>query len=385
MNQAMLVAKNLGRRKLRTFLMLVAIFIAFFLYGALECFNRAFHSSENSASAERLVTVNRINFTMPLPVNYAGRVQQVPGVRAVTYQSWFGGYYKDQREQLFMMAVDPATYLAVYPSIQMPPEQRRAWLANRTGLAVGKTTAAKYGWKVGDRIPVSSNIYMKKDGGRAWEFDVSAVFSDPDDTAREGLILMGHDYFDETVTFGRDQVNMIVFSTSSTKQNDAIAKAVDALFANSEAETTTDTAAAFNRAFAAQFGNIALIITLVVATAFAAILMIVGNTMVMSVRERTREIGVLKTLGFRSSTILGQILAESLLLAVVGAVLGLGAADGVILVAGKFLQGFGSNLQMTAAVFFGGVGWAVLLGLVTGAVPAWSGMRLQIATALGRR
>lgn len=385
MNQAMLVAKNLGRRKLRTFLMLVAIFIAFFLYGALECFNRAFHSSENSASAERLVTVNRINFTMPLPVNYAGRVQQVPGVRAVTYQSWFGGYYKDQREQLFMMAVDPATYLAVYPSIQMAPEQRRAWLANRTGLAVGKTTAAKYGWKVGDRIPVSSNIYMKKDGGRAWEFDVSAVFSDPDDTAREGLILMGHDYFDETVTFGRDQVNMIVFSTSSTKQNDAIAKAVDALFANSEAETTTDTAAAFNRAFAAQFGNIALIITLVVATAFAAILMIVGNTMVMSVRERTREIGVLKTLGFRSSTILGQILAESLLLAVVGAVLGLGAADGVILVAGKFLQGFGSNLQMTAAVFFGGVGWAVLLGLVTGAVPAWSGMRLQIATALGRR
>ncbi len=385
MNQAMLVAKNLGRRKLRTFLMLVAIFIAFFLYGALECFNRAFHSSENAASAERLVTVNRINFTMPLPVNYAGRVQQVPGVRAVTYQSWFGGYYKDQREPLFMMAVDPATYLAVYPSVQMPAEQRRAWLANRTGLAVGKTTAAKYGWKVGDRIPISSNVYMKKDGGRAWEFDVSAVFSDPDDSAREGLVLMGHDYFDETVTFGRDQVNMIVFSTSSTKQNDAIAKAVDALFANSEAETTTDTAAAFNRAFAAQFGNIALIITLVVATAFAAILMIVGNTMVMSVRERTREIGVLKTLGFRSSTILGQILAESLLLAVVGAVLGLGAADGVILVAGKFLQGFGSNLQMTAAVFLGGVGWAVLLGLVTGAVPAWSGMRLQIATALGRR
>jgi len=385
MNQAVLVAKNLGRRKLRTFLMLVAIFIAFFLYGALECFNRAFHSSENSAAAERLVTVNRINFTMPLPVNYTGRVAQVAGVRAVTYQSWFGGYFQDQRQPLFMMAVDPVSYLAVYPSIRMPPEQRRAWLANRTGLAVGKAAAAKYGWKVGDRIPISSNIYMKKDGGRAWEFDVSAVFSDPDDSAREGLILMAHDYFDETVTFGRDQVNMIVFSTTSPKQNDAIAKSVDALFANSEAETSTDTAAAFNRAFAAQFGNIALIITLVVATAFAAILMIVGNTMVMSVRERTREIGVLKTLGFRSSTILTQILAESLLLALVGAVLGLGAAAGVIALTGKFMQGFGSNMQMSAVVFLGGVGWAVLLGLVTGAVPAWSGMRLQIATALGRR
>jgi len=385
MNQALLVAKNLGRRKLRTILMLVAIFIAFLLYGALECFNYAFHSSENAAAAERLVTVNRINFTMPLPVNYAGRVRQVPGVRAVTYQSWFGGYFQDQRKPLFMFAVDPESYLTVYPSIQMPAEQRQAWLSNRRGLAVGKTTAAKYGWKVGDRVPISSNIYVRKDGGRAWEFDVSAVFSDPDDTAREGLILMGHEYFDESVTFGRDQVNMLVFSTVSPKQNDAIAKSVDALFANSEAETTTDTAAAFNRAFAAQLGNIALIITLVVATAFAAILMIVGNTMVMSVRERTREIGVLKTLGFRSSTILGQILAESLLLALVGALLGLGAATGVILWAGKAIQGFGSNMHMNAAVFYGGIGWAVLLGLVTGAVPAWSGMRLQIATALGRR
>jgi putative ABC transport system permease protein len=385
MNQAMLVAKNLSRRKLRTSLLLVAIFIAFFLYGALECFNRAFHSSENSGAADRLVTVNRINFTMPLPVNYAGRVRTVDGVTAVSYQSWFGGYFQDQRQPLFMFAVDPSSYLDVYSGIQMPAEQRRAWLANRTAIAVGKTTAAKYGWKVGDRVPIASNIYLRKDGAKAWDFDVAAVFSAPDDTAREGLVLMSHDYFDETVTFGRDQVNMIVFATVSPKRNDQIAKAVDALFANSEAETSTDTAAAFNRAFVAQLGNIALIITLVVATAFAAILMIVGNTMVMAVRERTREIGVLKTLGFRGSTILTQILAESLLLAVLGAALGLGAATLAVVAAGKLIQGFGSNMHMTAGVFLGGIGWAVLLGLVTGAVPAWSGMRLQIATALGRR
>ncbi len=385
MNQALLVAKNLSRRKLRTSLMLVAIFIAFFLYGALECFNRAFHSSENSGAAERLVTVNRINFTMPLPVNYAGRVRQVEGVTSVSYQSWFGGYYQDQRQPLFMFAVDPVSYLEVYSGIQLPAEQRRAWLTNRSAVAVGKTTAAKYGWKVGDRVPIASNIYLRKDGAKAWEFDIAAIFSDPDDTAREGLIMMSHDYFDETVTFGRDQVNMLVFSTVSPKRNDEIAKAVDALFANSEAETSTDTAAAFNRAFVAQLGNIALIITLVVATAFAAILMIVGNTMVMAVRERTREIGVLKTLGFRGSTILSQILAESLLLALLGAVLGLGAATLAVAAAGKFIQGFGSNMNMTAGVFLGGVGWALLLGLVTGAVPAWSGMRLQIATALGRR
>jgi putative ABC transport system permease protein len=385
MNQALLVAKNLGRRKLRTTLMLVAIFIAFFLYGTLECFNRALHSSENSASADRLITVNRINFTMPLPVNYAGRIRQVEGVTAVTYQSWFGGYYQDPRQPLFMFAVEPESYLAVYPAMQMPPDQRRAWLSSRTALAVGKTLAAKYHWKVGDRIPIASNIYIRKDGGRAWDFDVATIFSDPDDTAREGLLLMHHDYFDETVSFGRDQVNMIALTTTSPKLNDSVAKAIDGLFVNSEAETNTDTAAAFNRAFAAQFGNIALIISLVVATAFAAILMIVGNTMVMSVRERTREIGVLKTLGFRGSTILAQILAESLLLAVVGAVLGLAAATGAVAAAARFIQGFGSNMHMTAAVILGGLAWAILLGLVTGAIPAWSGMRLQIAASLGRR
>jgi putative ABC transport system permease protein len=196
---------------------------------------------------------------------------------------------------------------------------------------------------------------------------------------------MRHDFFDETVTFGRDQVNQVIFTTVSTKRNDEIAKSVDAQFANSEAETTTDTAAAFNRAFTAQFGNIALIISLVIATAFAAILMIVGNTMVMAVRERTREIGVLKTLGFRGSTILAQILAESLLLALIGGTLGLLAAYALIAVKGRDLQGFANGIRMTASVFAGGLGWAILLGLVTGAIPAWSGMRLKIAAALGRR
>jgi putative ABC transport system permease protein len=166
MNQTLLVAKNLGRRKLRAFLMLIAICIAFFLYGFLECFNSAFHSGENSAAADRLVTVNRINFTMPVPVNYAGRISTVPGVSAVTYQSWFGGYFQDQRQPMFMFAVDPESYLAVYPSVRMSAEQRRAWISNRTAIAVGKTTAAKYRWKVGDRVPIASNIYSRKEGVR---------------------------------------------------------------------------------------------------------------------------------------------------------------------------------------------------------------------------
>jgi putative ABC transport system permease protein len=385
MNHALLVAKNLGRRKLRTALMLVAIFIAFFLFGCLESFNHAFYSGETAAAADRLVTVNRINFTMPLPISYVDRIRQIPGVVHVTPQSWFGGYYQDPREPLFMMATDPQAYLDVYPAVRMAPAQRQAWLTERTALAVGRVAADKHNWKVGDHIPISSNIYSRANGSHSWEFTVAAVFTSPDDPSRESMVMMHHDYFDDTVTFGRDQANMIIFTTASAKLKDSIAKAVDAGFANSPAETTTDTAAAFNRAFTAQLGNIALIISLVVATAFAAILLIVGNTMVMAVRERTREIGVLKTLGFTGATICYQILAESLLLAVTGALLGLVTAALLIKATSKMLEGFVGGMQLPPSVFAAGVGWALVLGLVTGAVPAWSGLRLRIAIALGRR
>lgn len=385
MNHARLVAKNLTRRKLRTSLMLVAIFIAFFLYGCLETFNRAFYSTQNVAAADRMVTVNRINFTMPVPVNYADRIRQTQGVARATYQSWFGGYYQDPREFLFAFAVEPRSYLEVYPALVMPAAQRKAWVDDRIAVAVGRTAAAKYHWKIGDRIPIASNIYSKANGSHVWECTVAAIFSTPGDTGRDNLVLLHHDYFDETVTFGRDLINQVIFTTSSAKLNDAVAHTIDAAFANSPYETVTTTAAAFNKAFTAQFGNIALIISLVLGAAFAAILLIVGNTMVMAVRERTREIGVLKTLGFTGRMILAQILAESLLLALAGAVLGLGAATLLIDATSETLQGLTAGMRMSAPVFAAGLGWAVVLGLVTGAVPAWSAMRLRIVTALGRR
>jgi putative ABC transport system permease protein len=385
MNQALLVAKNLSRRKLRTFLMLVAILIAFLLYGALESFEHAFYASGNAAAADRLVTVNKINFTLSLPVSYAERIRQVRGVTHVAYQNWFGGYYQDPKEQLIMFAAEPQGYLEVYPDIVLKDAERKAWLNDRAGLLVGRNIATKYHFKVGDHIPLSSNIYSRSNGSHTWDFTVSGIFTDPNERAREGMVIMRHDYFDESVTFGRDTVSMFMFTTASPALNDSIIKTIDAGFANSPDETTTDTAAAFNRSFAAQLGNIALIISLVVATAFAAILLIVGNTQVMSVRERTREIGVLKTLGFSGGTILAQILAESLLLALVGALLGLGLATVALLGVDKLMSGFIGSMLMSWGVFLHGLGWAVVLGLVTGFIPAWSGLQLKIATALGRR
>jgi len=383
MNYALLVAKNLGRRKLRTVLMLLAIFIAFLLFGALEALLHGFNVGENNAAADRLVSVNKINFTVPLPISYLERIKGVQGVVHAIPQSWFGGYYQDPKNVLFMFATDPASYVDVYPNTSMPDAERQAWVNDRIGIAVGRVTAAKYGWKVGQHIPISSNIFSRSDGSHSWDFNIDAIFSTPDSN-REGLVLMSHKYFDETVTFAKDTTSMIVFKTTSPALNDSIEKRIDAMFANSPWETSTDTAAAFNKQFVAQLGNIALIVTLVVSTAFATILLIVGNTMVMAVRERTREIGVLKTLGFSGPVISMQVLAESLLLSLVGALLGLGAAGAIVNGMRKLLEQFVPGAAVTAPIFAAGIGVAILLGLVTGAIPAWSGLRLKIVNALAR-
>jgi putative ABC transport system permease protein len=387
MNQARLVTKNLGRRKLRTILMLVAISIAFLLFGALESFMRGLNAGENAAAADRLVTVNKINFTVPLPISYVDRVSELKGVTHAASQSFFGGYYQDPKNFLFMMATDPAAWLSVYAKIKagMPVAQQTAWINDRRGLAVGRVVADKFHWKLGDHVPISSSIFSRADGSHNWDFTVDAIIRAPDDPQRETMVLMQHKYFDETVTFGRDTTGMVVFTTANASLNDAIEKQIDTMFANSPAETITDTAAAFNKAFIAQLGNIALIITLVVSTAFAAILLIVGNTMVMAIRERTREIGVLKTLGFTGPMISTQVLAESLLLALFGALLGLGTAAALITSLKKPIEAFVPGVHMTAGIFLAGLGWAILLGIVTGAVPAWSALRLNIVTALGRR
>jgi putative ABC transport system permease protein len=385
MNQVLLVTKNIGRRKLRTGLLLFAIFIAFLLFGALKSFERGFYAGQNSAASDRLVTLNKINFTVPLPISYVDRIRDVPGVTHAAPQSFFGGYFQDPKNFLVMFATDPESYLSVYPKIVLPTAQRAAWLSDRRGIAVGRIVANKFGWKVGDHVPLSSTIFSRADGSHSWDFTVDAIINLPEDSQRESIVLMHHKYFDETVTFGRDTTSMVVFTTASASLNDSIEKKIDGMFANSPFETSTDTAAAFNKAFVGQFGNIALIITLVVATAFGAILLIVGNTMVMAIRERTREIGVLKTLGFTGPAIFTQILAESFLLALIGALLGLGVAAVILGVTQKFTEAYVPGMRVTGAIFAAGIGWALLLGLVTGAIPAWSGLRLKIVTALGRR
>jgi putative ABC transport system permease protein len=385
MNDFTLVRKNLFRRKLRAVLMIVSILVAFLIFGVLAGVYASFTAGEDRAAADRLVVVNKVNFTQPLPVAYYNRVRSVAGVRQVTHANWFGGYYQDPKNFLVVMAVEPETYTDVFSrDFDIAPEARQAFIRTRTGAIVGDTMARKWGWKVGDRVPVASNIFSQRNGSHTWDFDIVGIFTGKTQQNDTNLMFFQYDYFDETRSFGKDTIGWLVLQTANPADNDRVAKTIDAMFVNSTAETATDTEKAFNKAFAAQFGNIALIVVLVVGAAFVTILMIVGNTMALTIRERTREIGVLKTLGFTGGRILRLVLGESVLLALLGGLPGLALAA----LATAALRPSVSNLlpgfTLTGDIAAEAVGLMLALGLITGILPALSAMRLKIATALGR-
>jgi putative ABC transport system permease protein len=386
MNDFAIVRANLFRKKLRTILMMVAIFVAFLIYGVLGSFQIAFNSAGTNGQANRLITVNKINFTSPLPISYYERVRAVEGVDKLTYANWFGGYYQDPKNFTVVQTVEPASYLDVYANDLVVSEaEKQAFIRTRDGLAVGETLARKWGWKLGDKVPLNSNIYTNASNGTtAWDFTVVAILHPSSDKVDTNYALFNNEYFNETKSFGKDMIGWLIMTTTSPDLNDRVIRAIDSLFANSPYETATDTEQAFNKAFMAQLGNIALMVGLVVGAAFVTILMIVGNTMVMAVRERAREVAVLKTLGFPVPRLFRMVLSESLLLAFLGGIPGLLVAALFLVGAKAAMGGNMGNLAMAPAIVVTGLLLMALLGLVTGLIPAWNAIRVNIVTALGR-
>lgn len=385
MNNFTLVRKNLTRNKLRLILNCFAIFIAFLLFGALGAIKNAFESGVEVAAADRLVTVNKINFTQPLPLAYVNKIRSVEGVKEVTWANWFGGYYQEPRDQLFTFAVDPETWFRVYDDLIVSEEELGNWIKDRQGILIGERVANARGWKVGDRIPVSSNIFSQADGSSTWEFNVSGIFKPENPQTDTTYTLIHYKYFMEPQIWGGDWIGWLPVTTVDPQLNDDVARAIDDMFANSPAETKTSTEAQFNKAFIEQMGDIGFIIMSVVLASFFTILLIVGNSMWQSVRERTNEIAVLKTLGFTSEKVFSMVLAESFLLALIGGLLGLGAAQLIIQGIAPMAQSFLPALVMGQKVFLLGLVFIAVLGFITGIVPAWQAMKLNTIDALNRR
>ncbi len=383
MSDFYLVFKNLTRKPLRLFLTLLATFIAFLIFGTITAFQVALESGVELSADDRLVTVNKINFTQPLPISYVNRVKAIPGVAGVVHMNWFGGYYQDPRQQVLTFAVDQESFLEVYDEIIVTPEEEKAWKSDRQGILVGESLAQMYGWKKGDRIPLNSGIFSQDDGSSTWEFDVSAVYTGADKQTDTNAVYIHYKYFNETQSFGGNFIGWMGIRTESPDLNEQVIKAVDDQFTNTPYETETVPEKAFNQAFIAQIGNIGLILGSIVAAAFFIILVIVGNSMVLAIRERTSEIGVLKTLGFKSERIFAMVLSESMLLAMIGGGLGILVSSLIVALINSAPTPL-PTMVMDDRVLIQAVLYIIGLGLVTGIIPAVNALRLNIITALSR-
>ena len=379
-----LIWKNVWRKKIRTTLTILSVFVAFLLFTLLAALNYAFKYGAEAADAERLVVIDKVSLINLLPIAYKNRIASTEGVHSVTHSTWFGGYYQDQRNQFPQFPVDPHEYFAMYPEYKMPAEQFEGWTKNRTGAVVGKELANQYGWKVGDRIPINATIWTKNDGGRTWEFDLEGIFENENPRGNSAVFLFQYDYFDESRAFGQGLVGWYILRVASGADPVQVRNAIDMQFENSRNQTETSTEAAFAQSFAEQFGNIALIVSLVLGAVFFTLLLVSGNTMSQSVRERIAELAVLKTLGFGDRTILGIVLAESILIMLIGGLVGIVVGsflvDGFAASAGAFLPGF----YFSPAAALTAVALMVGGGLAAGIFPALQAMRLSIIDAPAR-
>jgi putative ABC transport system permease protein len=383
MKYAYFVWKNLGRKKARTTLTILSIFVAFILYGLLASLKLAFTIGADIAGADRLVVIHKTTLILTLPQSYVGRIAALEGVKHVTHATWFGGYYQDPKNQFGQFPVNADTWFKVYPELDMPEEQLLAWKRNRVGAAVGEKLAKRFGWKVGDRIPLVATIYPH-DGQMNWEFVIEGIFSAANERVDTSYMIFHNDYFDEAKDWGKGEIGWIVLSVNDPARAGQIAKQIDEMFANSPAETRTSSEKAFAESFAKQFGDIGLIVSLVLTAVFFTMLLVSGNTMAQSVRERIPELAVLKTIGFGDVTMLGLVLAEALLIALIGALFGMTVAVVAVKGAAAALSGFLPGLTFTSALFTQGLALAVLFGVLAGLLPAIQAMRLSIVNALSR-
>lgn len=379
-----LVWAALFRRKLRTFLTLVSIIAAFLLFGMLDTVRVAFSPNQDVSGVGRLLITSRISFMDSLPQSLGRQFAGVPGVEGVAYASWFGGFYQDQRNQVPSFAVSPE-YVDLYPEIVIPEEQRAAWDRTRTGIIVGERLAEQFGWKIGDRIPLQSSIWPSRStGDNTWTFEISGMMhGEGEGAAGFGMMALIHwKYFDENNQYRSGEVHWYVAQVADPLAADEIAGRLDALTANSNHETRAQTEQMFQANMLKQFADIGLIVISIMGAVFFTLLLLTGNTMMQAVRERTAELAVLKTIGFSDRSVLGMVLAESLLLLVLGGAIGLALVAAIIP---------GMNAASGGMLPISGVGpttWALgvalmfAIGLVIGLIPAWRAMRLDMVDAL---
>ncbi|MGN6111521.1 MAG: ABC transporter permease [Luteimonas sp.] len=380
-----LILASLFRSRTRTLLTLLSVVAAFLLFGMLDSVRVAFNSGNSVDGANRLIVASRLSITQSLPVRLLPQIEAVPGVRKVTYAMWFGGIYRDPKDFFPNFSVAD-NYFDVYTDFVVPPEQLKAFGENRTGAVVGEALAKKFGWKLGDTIPLQATIFPRN-GSNDWPLQVSAIFraKDRKNAGAENQLMLHWKYFDESNDYIKSQVSWFTVQLADPAQASRVAHAIDAISANSDHETKSQTESAFQQAFAKQFADVGLIVTAIMAAVFFTLLLLTGNTMAQAVRERIPELAVLKTIGFRDGTVLALVMAESVMLVVIGGLLGLAIAAVLMPGVSAASQGMIQLPMVPVQTWLVGLGLMLLIGIVVGLLPALRAKRLKIVDALAGR
>jgi putative ABC transport system permease protein len=372
---------NVRRKPVRTGLTIASIMVAFLLFGLLKTMQGALELGADLAGIDRLATMHKVSLIQSFPLSYLNRIRAVDGVVAATSFNWFGGVYQDERNQIAAMTTEPVTFFAVYPEYDMPPEQRADWIRDRASMIVGKTLAARFGWSVGDTVPVRSSFYRKDDGSNVWDLRVAGIY----DAANgdNSSLYFHYDYLNEAVSgAARDSIGFVLLKIDNPDRAQQISATIDAMFANSPAETKTSTERAFVQSFANQMGDIATIVTVIATAVFFTMLLVTANTMAQSVRERISEIAVLKTLGYSKRVVATLVLAESLVITTIGGVAGLGLAALAADSLGDVLAQYFPVIGIPASAYVTGAVLIVVLSAIAALLPSVEAWRLRITDAL---
>jgi putative ABC transport system permease protein len=378
-----LIFSSLKRKKLRTGLTILSIMVAFILFGYLTAIRQAFDAGVEVAGADRLIVRHKVSLIQLLPQSYEEKMERIDGVDNAVHSTWFGGIYQEPRNFFAQMPIMPEELFDMYPEYVISDEHKAAWLENRAGALVGRGLVDRFGWKLGDRIPINATIWTKKDGGRTWEFDLVAIYDGAEKGTDTSQFFFRYDFFDETRAMGEGLVGWYTVRVADPDRAAEVAAAIDVEFANSATETKTEPEGAFIQGFANQIGNIGFIIMSIMSAVFFIILLVAGNTMAYTVRERTNELAVLKAIGFTDRGVLGLVLGESLAITLVGGLLGLGLAWGLVSM-GDPTSGSFPVFYFPAGDMFVGLALIVAMAFVAGIIPAMQAQRLQIADALRR-
>jgi putative ABC transport system permease protein len=381
MKFANIIFANLFRKKVRLFLTIGSFAVALFLFVFLAVVGDAFNRGADVAGADRLLVINRTSIINLIPLSYRDKILRIPGVKVITHDSWFGGTYIDEKNFFPQFVIDPKSQREVYPELIVPDDQWANFLKDRQGAIAGAKTAERFGWKIGDRIPIKTTLY----GGGSWEFNLAGIYHGKRPQDDETQFWFQWDYFEEKVPDRiKGQIGWYILRVNNPDDSPRIAKAIDAEFANSPNETKTETESAFAANWVKQFGNIQFLIGSIGSVVFFTLLLVTGNTMAISVRERTSELAVFKAIGFSDRAVLFFVLAEALAIALFGGLLGILGAIILVPALGKALAGLLPSIVLAPSMLLFGLALAIAVGFASGVIPGVSAMRLRVVNALRR-